>query len=134
MEGKKARSGGDHPGVPAPQMNYRGMWTGERGSGGGHVGQPQPQGQPLTLFHWDLSFSFSNRLYSRRSLTWVRIFQTASRRMPMATTPDTVPPTMGATWGPPTHSEARKKYTCECQAHPSSPGPMGALPQVTAHC
>ena len=47
----------------------------------------------------------------------------------MSTTPATMPPTMGATWGPVAHSEAREKY-----ALMSVSGPTCALPQDTVQC
>lgn len=122
---ERARSGGTFPWLPALRTNYGGKWT-CRGT------VSTTQGQALTLFHWDLSFSFSNRLYSRRSLRWVRAFQMASRRMPMSTTPDTVPPTMRATWGPPTHSEARRKHT-DVSVRPSPAHPAPCVP-CPGHC
>lgn len=81
--------------------------------------------RPLTLFHWDLSFSFSKRWYSLRSLRCVRAFQMTSRRMPTSTTPPTVPPTMAAMLGPFTHSRAQMW----CQACPGSQAPgVGPVP------
>lgn len=95
--------------------------------GGGH---PRRGLGPLTLFHWDLSFSFSKRLYSLRSLRWVRTFQMASRKMPTSTTPPTVPPTMAAMLGPFTHSRQGGAQGCQAlRTHrPLCPGLSPAQP------
>lgn len=63
----------------------------------------------LTSFHLALAFSFSNLLYSLRSISSVTNRQIRSRSSPMRATPAMVPPTMAAIFGGCGHSKRRKK-------------------------
>lgn len=63
----------------------------------------------LTSFHLALLFSFSNRRYSRRSSSSIRILQATRITTPMRNTPATVPPTISDTLGGFGHSGIKTK-------------------------